>query len=118
MKFLLINTCYFNSNLFFKQYPQIKDSFNVEVFKEKEVLKPKFLKEEKGLSAAERGTVIHYVMQRLNYDRVSTISEIKSQIEEMILDNSLTEKEASAVWYKKIYNFFNGKLGERVLKAY
>ena len=90
----------------------------VEVFKEKEVLKPKFLKEEKGLSAAERGTVIHYVMQRLNYDRVSTISEIKSQIEEMIFDNSLTEKEASAVWYKKIYNFFNGKLGERVLKAY
>ena len=90
----------------------------VEVFKEKEVLKPKFLKEEKGLSAAERGTVIHYVMQRLNYDRVSTIGEIKTQIEEMVLDNSLTEKEASSVWYKKIYNFFNSKLGERLLKAY
>ena len=90
----------------------------VEVFKEKEVLKPKFLKEEKGLSAAERGTVIHYVMQRLNYDRVSTISEIKAQIEEMVLDNSLTEKEASTVWYKKIYNFFNSNLGKRLLKAY
>ena len=36
MKFLLINTCYINSNLFFKQYPQIKNNFNVEVFKEKE----------------------------------------------------------------------------------
>ena len=57
----------------------------VEVFKEKEILKPKFLKEEKGLSAAERGTVIHYVMQRLNYDRVRTIDEIKTQIEEMVL---------------------------------
>ena len=90
----------------------------VEVFKEKEVLKPKFLKEEKGLSAAERGTVIHYVMQRLNYDRVSTISEIKAQIEEMVLDNSLTEKEASTVRYKKIYNFFNSNLGKRLLKAY
>lgn len=89
----------------------------VEVFKEKEVLKPKFLKEEKGLSAAERGTVIHYVMQRLNYNRVNTISEIKSQIEEMVLDNSLTEKEASSVWYKKIYNFFNSDLGKRLLKA-
>ena len=54
----------------------------VEVFKEKQVLKPKFLKEEKGLSAAERGTVIHYVMQRLNYDRVNSDSEIKAQIEE------------------------------------
>ena len=90
----------------------------VEVFKEKEVLKPKFLKEEKGLSSAERGTVIHYVMQRLNYDRVSTVGEIKSQIEEMVLDNSLTEKEASSVWYKKIYNFFNSELGKRLLKSY
>ena len=90
----------------------------VEVFKEKEVLKPKFLKEEKGLSAAERGTVIHYVMQRLNYDRVNTIGEIKAQIEEMVLDNSLTEKEASTVWYKKIYNFFNSNLGKRLIKAY
>ena len=90
----------------------------VEVFKEKEVLKPKFLKEEKGLSAAERGIVIHYVMQRLNYDRVNTINEIKAQIEEMVMDNSLTEKEASVVWYKKIYNFFNSDLGKRLLKSY
>ncbi len=90
----------------------------VEVFKEKEVLKPKFLKEGKGLSSAERGTVIHYVMQRLNYDRVNSINEIKLQIEEMVLDNSLTEREASSIWYKKIYNFFNSKLGKRLLKAY
>ena len=90
----------------------------VEVFKEKEILKPKFLKEEKGLSAAERGTVIHYVMQRLNYDRVNTINEIKAQVEEMVLDNSLTEKEASVVWYKKIYNFFKSDLGKRLLNSY
>ena len=32
----------------------------------------------------------------------------------MVLDNSLTEKEASSVWYKKIYNFFNSKLGEDI----
>ena len=43
----------------------------VEVFKEKEIIKPRFLKEEKGLSAAERGTIMHYVMQRINYDRVN-----------------------------------------------
>lgn len=90
----------------------------VEVFKEKEILKPKFLKEEKGLSAAERGTVIHYVMQRLNYDRVNSDSEIKAQIEEMVLYNSLTEKEASVVWYKKIYKFFISPLGERLVKSY
>lgn len=90
----------------------------VEVFKEKEALKPKFLKEEKGLSSAQRGTVIHYVMQRLNYDRVNSISQIKAQIEEMVMDNSLTEQEASVIWVKRIYNFFKSNLGKRVLSAY
>lgn len=90
----------------------------VEVFKEKEIIKPRFLKEEKGLTAAERGTVMHYVMQRINYDRVNSINEIKSQIEEMVLDKSLTEKEASYIWHKQILNFFKSVLGKRLLKAY
>lgn len=90
----------------------------LEVFKEKNVIKPKFLQEEKGISAAERGTIIHYVMQRLDLKRVNTISQIKSQIEEMILDKSITEKEASVVWYKKILEFYNSNLGKRLLESY
>ena len=90
----------------------------VEVFKEKEIIKPRFLKEEKGLSAAERGTIMHYVMQRINYDRVNSINEIKNQIEEMVLDNSLTEKEANSIWHKQILNFFRSDLGKRLLRAY
>lgn len=89
-----------------------------EVFKEKNVIKPKFLQEEKGISASERGSIIHYVMQRLDLRRVNNINEIKSQIEEMVLDKSLTEKEASVVWYKKVLGFYNSNLGRRLLEAY
>lgn len=89
-----------------------------EIFKEKNIIKPKFLQEEKGISAAERGTIIHYVMQRLDLDRVSSISEVKAQIEEMVLDKSLTEKEASVVWYKKVLGFYNSNLGKRLLASY
>lgn len=90
----------------------------LEVFKEKNIIKPKFLQEEKGISPAERGTVIHYVMQRLDLERVENIAQIKSQIEEMILDKSLTEKEASVVWHKKVLGFFNSNLGKRLIDAY
>ncbi|MBC5624113.1 helicase-exonuclease AddAB subunit AddA [Clostridium sp. NSJ-49] len=90
----------------------------LEIFKEKPLIKPKFLQEEKGLSAAERGTIMHYVMQKLNLSRVNSISEIKAQIEEMVLDKSLTEQEASTIWFKKIYNFYTSDLGKRVLKAF
>ncbi len=90
----------------------------LEIFKEKPLIKPKFLQEEKGLSAAERGTIMHYVMQKLNLSRVNSISEIKAQIEEMVLDKSLTEQEASTIWPKKIYKFYTSDLGKRVLKAF
>lgn len=90
----------------------------LEIFKEKPLIKPKFLQEEKGLSAAERGTIMHYVMQKLNLSRVNSISEIKAQIEEMVLDKSLTEQEASTIWFKKVYKFYTSDLGKRVLKAF
>ena len=90
----------------------------VEIFKEKEILKPKFLQEEKGLTSAERGTIVHYVMQRLNLDRVSNIGEIHSQIEEMVLDKSLTLLESKTIYYKKILGFYQSDLGRRLIKAH
>ena len=57
-------------------------------------------------------------MQRLNYDRVNNVTEIKEQIKEMVMDKSLTEKEASVVWHNKIYKFFESSLGKRLLIAY
>ena len=101
-----------------KETFEYDDIATVEIFKEKELIKPKFLQEEKGLTAAERGTVMHYVMQKLNLNRVNSISEIKAQVEEMIKDNSLTEKEASTIWFKKIYKFYTSDIGKRLLKAF
>ena len=46
------------------------------------------------------------------------IELIKNLIEEMVLDNSLTEKEANSIWHKQILNFFRSDLGKRLLKAY
>ena len=57
-------------------------------------------------------------MQKLNLNRVSSISEIKSQIEEMVKDNSLTEQEASTIWFKKIYKFYTSDIGKRLLKSF
>ena len=90
----------------------------LEVFREKEIIKPKFLQEEKGFTAAEKGTLMHYVMLRLDFDRVGSVAEIKKQIEELVLNKSLTEKEAKIIRYTKIFNFFKSDLGKRILKAH
>lgn len=90
----------------------------LEIFREKEIIKPKFLQEEKGFTAAEKGMLMHYVMLRLDFDRVGSVAEIKKQIEELVLNKSLTEKEAKVIRYTKIFNFFKSDLGKRILKAH
>ena len=88
------------------------------LFKEKPVLKPRFLQEKKGLSAAERGTAMHFVMQKIDYYRVDSLENIKIQLEEMLQNELLTKDEFKAINPYKIYNFFKSDLGKNILKVY
>lgn len=88
------------------------------LFKEKPVLKPRFLQEKKGLSGAERGTAMHFVMQKIDYDKVDSLENIKVQLEEMLQNELLTKDEFKAINPYKIYNFFKSDLGKNILKVY
>lgn len=88
------------------------------LFKEKPVLKPRFLQEKKGLSGAERGTAMHFVMQKIDYDRIDSLENIKIQLEEMLQNELLTKDEFKAINPYKIYNFFKSDLGKNILKVY
>lgn len=88
------------------------------LFKEEIVLKPRFLQEEKGLSGAEKGTAVHFVMQRIDYERIGSLNEIKLQLEEMVQNELLTKDEFEAINPFKILNFFRSEIGKRILKVY
>ena len=80
----------------------------VEIIKNCGSKRPKFIQENKDekLSPTHRGSVVHLVMQIINMDRVSTIDEIKNQIEEFVHKEIITQKEADVVNPFKIYKFF------------
>lgn len=88
------------------------------LFKEKPVLKPRFLQEKKGLSGAERGTAMHFVMQKIDYDRVNSLDEVKEQLEEMFKNELLTKDEFKAISSYKVFNFFKSELGLNIIKVY
>ena len=88
------------------------------LYSEKIIAKPKFLQEERGLTPSERGTAMHFVMQKLDFNRVNTIEDIENQIREMVINELLSEEEFKVIRAKKIYNFFKSNLGKRVLKSY
>lgn len=77
------------------------------------IKKPLFLEESKGLSAAEKGTMLHFVMQHLNY----RLNDIESQIENMIANDLLTSQQAMSVETEKIRRFLESPLGRRLLAA-
>ncbi|MBX7291545.1 helicase-exonuclease AddAB subunit AddA [Clostridium chauvoei] len=95
-----------------------EDLRTVKIFGDKEEFKPRFLKEKKGLSGSEKGTIIHFVMQKLDLDKINTLEDIKQQIDNMKANELLTKEEASVIDCNKIKGFFDSDLGKRLLKAY
>lgn len=77
------------------------------------VKKPLFLKEEKGLSAAEKGTILHFVMQHLNYQ----MPDLEHQLETMIANDLLTSQQAECIDTEKIKRFLESPLGIRLLAS-
>ncbi len=76
------------------------------------VNKPMFLEAKKGLTPAEAGTVMHFVMQRLDFRR-----DIMAQIEEMVEKDLLTAQQAQSVEVAKIRRFLDSDLGRRLMTA-
>lgn len=79
--------------------------------------KPLFLEKVKKFSSAERGTLMHLVMQHLDMDKTVTVEDINSQINYMIVNEFLTEEQAKVINVDKIFKFFKSSLGERVKKS-
>lgn len=77
------------------------------------IKKPMFLEKTKGLSASEKGSVMHFVMQHLNFAN----SDIDNQIEEMLAKDLLTEEQAANIDRKKIKTFLSSQLGKRMIAS-
>ena len=115
----LIKSNFSVSELKKKNFEQIPVIDTEELFKEDICnIKPKFLQEERGLTGAEKGTAMHFVMQKVDLSRVNTVEEIKEQLKEFVDMELLSKEEYRVISPYKIKKFFVSKLGERMLRAY
>ncbi len=99
---------------------EIKRFFNLNdegedrtVLKHTGIRKPTFLQEKKGLSPAEKGTVLHFVMQHLDLkDR-----NIKNQLEDLVERHLITRQQADSVSIRKITGFMESDIYRRITAA-
>jgi ATP-dependent helicase/nuclease subunit A len=94
------------------------EDYSSKMFERKTTIKqPLFLQEVKKFDSAQRGTITHLIMEILDLNKVDTIENIKSQIENFILKNIITKEQAKVIDSFKIYKFFKSSIGKRMLKA-
>ncbi|CEP68525.1 DNA helicase subunit AddA [Moorella glycerini] len=77
--------------------------------------RPVFLQEQQGLTAAERGTATHLVLQHVDLQRPVTPATLAGLLQELVEREILTPEQAAAVDTGAIVTFFAGPLGQRLL---
>lgn len=78
--------------------------------------RPRFM-QAKQLSSAEKGTVMHLVMQHVDLKRDVTEETIREQIAKMVHGEWLTEEQAKEVDIASILTFFQTDIGRRLRQA-
>lgn len=81
------------------------------------IKKPAFMEESKGFSGAEIGTILHFVMQHLDFKRIKTAEDITFQVGEMVFNELLSGQQAKTVAITKIFDYFHSPLGTRMLES-
>ncbi|UTR07200.1 helicase-exonuclease AddAB subunit AddA [Alkalihalobacillus sp. LMS6] len=77
---------------------------------------PTFLKKQQKLSAAEKGTLMHRVMQRLSFTSEET-TIIKSEVEAICRLLGFNREEQSAIHENRIIDFHQSSIGKRLINA-
>ena len=78
---------------------------------------PKFMGKEKKITTAEKGTLMHLCIQRLNEKQTYTKETIKQMIQSLVLKEIITTTEADAINIDTLYKYTKSALWNDLSKA-
>ena len=110
-------------NLSFKYTGFINFETKTTVTKLKE--KPKTVKlnkfsiltDDKKYSAARKGTLVHFIIEYLDFNKVNSIDDLRECILNLNKQNLITEEDFKNININKIYEFLNSKIGKDIKEA-
>lgn len=92
------------------------DTYLIRKFRSPVAERPRFMQEQK-LSSAERGTAMHTVMQHLNLNEPISAVSLQETISKLVVNEIMTEEEASSIDIEPILTYFDSEIGKRVRTA-
>ena len=85
---------------------------------------PKFTRDRSRFTAAEKGTILHRVMEELDFSKIFGIAgeaaraeAIRATADDLVAREILSEEEAATVDIRKILTFFDSEIGKRAGNA-
>lgn len=78
---------------------------------------PNFLRDEKRISPSEKGTLMHFIMQKIDLNTNITIDYLKEKIKLLVEKEFLTKEESEVINVFSVYKFFQSELGKRMLNS-
>ena len=78
---------------------------------------PDFLRAERPVTGAEKGTATHLVLQFIDYDKTGSLEAVRQEIERLRQQRFLSDREAQAVDAGAIVKLFASPLGTRMRQA-
>jgi ATP-dependent helicase/nuclease subunit A len=81
---------------------------------------PKFTRAKSSFTGAERGTILHKVMERLDFGQMASgrrEETARAVVADMVERSLLTQEEAGTVSYPRILGFFDSEIGRRACRA-
>ena len=79
--------------------------------------RPRFAAEELGLTAAQRGTALHQVLQYIDFERSETVEGVRAEISRLVEQQYITPQQGEAVDPAPIAAFFRSDLGQQMLSS-
>ncbi len=69
------------------------------------------------IGGAERGTIVHFVMQMADPKAINSPDNVRALLEKLQAEGTITKSQADAVDAKKIFDFFESDIGKRLKNA-
>ena len=96
---------------------KIKEIQNGKIDKEIILPKPKFLNKTEKLTNAEKGTLVHLCLQKMNVKIHNTKEKINNLIQELVERKIITQMEANQINIELLYKFSQNELAKDILNA-
>ncbi|RWZ55193.1 helicase-exonuclease AddAB subunit AddA [Halobacillus fulvus] len=81
------------------------------------VKRPRFMQEDNQMTAAERGSAMHTVMQHIPFRSDWTSEGVEEFVEHLVLTEVMRREEADVIDHEAIASFFKTSIGEFVVQA-